>query len=203
MRLRAGGDRGAGGAGDHRRSGAHVAARHRGGAAAAEAAVHAEPHRADRRRRRSRRACAATRRRRATSRRRSPARSARPAGWSGSSCRPSCSAARPWPTRSTTIRRALESCGAEKVAIGSDMDGALKMLIDVEGFPALADALLRSGLCRKFGRRRDGRERRCAPAGRPARLEVQQEHRQSRGERGRELDGQDERWRCAARAGPS
>jgi len=40
----------------------------------------------------------------------------------------------------------MDSAGADNVAIGSDMDGALKMLIDVEGLPALADALLESGL---------------------------------------------------------
>jgi membrane dipeptidase len=45
-----------------------------------------------------------------------------------------------------TIRKALESAGVDHVAIGSDMDGALKMVIDVEGLPALADALLRSEL---------------------------------------------------------
>ncbi len=46
----------------------------------------------------------------------------------------------------TTIRRALEVCGESRVGIGSDMDGALKMLIDVEGYPALAGALLESGI---------------------------------------------------------
>jgi microsomal dipeptidase-like Zn-dependent dipeptidase len=46
----------------------------------------------------------------------------------------------------STIRLALESAGVDRVAIGSDMDGALKMVIDVEGYPALADALLRSDL---------------------------------------------------------
>jgi microsomal dipeptidase-like Zn-dependent dipeptidase len=46
----------------------------------------------------------------------------------------------------STIRLALESAGVHRVAIGSDMDGALKMVIDVEGYPALADALLRSDL---------------------------------------------------------
>jgi len=43
------------------------------------------------------------------------------------------------------IRRAIHAAGATNVAIGSDMDGALKMLIDVEGLPALGDALLTSG----------------------------------------------------------
>jgi membrane dipeptidase len=46
----------------------------------------------------------------------------------------------------TTISRALEVCGADRVGIGSDMDGALKMLIDVEGYPALAGVLLESGV---------------------------------------------------------
>lgn len=45
-----------------------------------------------------------------------------------------------------TVRGAIDAAGADRVAIGSDMDGALKMLIDVEGLPALADALLASGL---------------------------------------------------------
>jgi microsomal dipeptidase-like Zn-dependent dipeptidase len=45
-----------------------------------------------------------------------------------------------------TVTLAVESAGADHVALGSDMDGALKMLIDVEGLPALADALLASGL---------------------------------------------------------
>jgi membrane dipeptidase len=45
-----------------------------------------------------------------------------------------------------TVRLAVESAGADHVAIGSDMDGALKMLIDVEGLPALTGALLESGL---------------------------------------------------------
>ena len=41
---------------------------------------------------------------------------------------------------------AIESAGADHVALGSDMDGALKMLIDVAGLPALADGLLDSGV---------------------------------------------------------
>jgi microsomal dipeptidase-like Zn-dependent dipeptidase len=49
-----------------------------------------------------------------------------------------------------TIRKALESAGVDHVAIGSDMDGALKMVIDVEGLPALADALLRAELAPKL-----------------------------------------------------
>jgi microsomal dipeptidase-like Zn-dependent dipeptidase len=45
-----------------------------------------------------------------------------------------------------TIRLALESAGLENVALGSDMDGALRMVIAVEGLPALAGTLLDSGL---------------------------------------------------------
>lgn len=45
-----------------------------------------------------------------------------------------------------TIRLAIESAGQEHVAIGSDMDGALKMVVDVEGLHALTGALLESGL---------------------------------------------------------
>lgn len=41
---------------------------------------------------------------------------------------------------------AITAAGESSVAIGSDMDGALRMVIDVEGLPALADALLASGL---------------------------------------------------------
>jgi microsomal dipeptidase-like Zn-dependent dipeptidase len=44
------------------------------------------------------------------------------------------------------IRRALDAAGDGNVAIGSDMDGALKMLIDCEGLPALADTMLAAGL---------------------------------------------------------
>jgi len=46
----------------------------------------------------------------------------------------------------TTIRLAIDSAGEDHVAIGSDMDGALKMLIDVEGLPALTGTLLATGL---------------------------------------------------------
>jgi len=46
------------------------------------------------------------------------------------------------------VARALETCGADGVALGSDMDGALKMVIDHQGLPALADELLGSGLDR-------------------------------------------------------
>jgi microsomal dipeptidase-like Zn-dependent dipeptidase len=44
------------------------------------------------------------------------------------------------------IRRALTTVGESNVAIGSDMDGALRMLVDAEGLPALADALLMGGV---------------------------------------------------------
>ena len=46
----------------------------------------------------------------------------------------------------STFRAGVDAVGSDPVAIGSDMDGALRMLIDVEGLPALADALLESGL---------------------------------------------------------
>lgn len=45
-----------------------------------------------------------------------------------------------------TIMLAIDSAGSDHVALGSDMDGALPMVIDVEGLPALTDALLESGL---------------------------------------------------------
>jgi membrane dipeptidase len=45
-----------------------------------------------------------------------------------------------------TVRLALASGGIGSVAIGSDFDGALRMVSDVSGLPALADALLSSGL---------------------------------------------------------
>lgn len=44
------------------------------------------------------------------------------------------------------FRRAIDACGETNVALGSDMDGALRMVVDVQGLPALADALLESGL---------------------------------------------------------
>ena len=44
------------------------------------------------------------------------------------------------------IRRALDAADEANVVLGSDMDGALRMLIDAEGLPALVDALLASGL---------------------------------------------------------
>ncbi len=48
-----------------------------------------------------------------------------------------------------TITLAIESAGEDHVAIGSDMDGALKMLIDVDGLPALTEALLSSELSKR------------------------------------------------------
>jgi len=48
-----------------------------------------------------------------------------------------------------TILLAVESAGADHVALGSDLDGALRMVIDIEGYPALVGALLESGLGRK------------------------------------------------------
>jgi membrane dipeptidase len=47
-----------------------------------------------------------------------------------------------------TIERALAAAGAEQVALGSDMDGALRMVVDVAGLPALTDTLLRRGMTR-------------------------------------------------------
>jgi microsomal dipeptidase-like Zn-dependent dipeptidase len=44
------------------------------------------------------------------------------------------------------FRAAIDAAGAAHVGLGSDMDGALKMLIDVHGLPALAGALLEAGL---------------------------------------------------------
>jgi microsomal dipeptidase-like Zn-dependent dipeptidase len=44
------------------------------------------------------------------------------------------------------FQRAVEHAGADNVAIGSDMDGALRMVVDVEGLPALTEALLDSGM---------------------------------------------------------
>jgi membrane dipeptidase len=45
-----------------------------------------------------------------------------------------------------TIRVAIDTAGEASVAIGSDMDGALRTVIDVEGLPALTTALLDAGL---------------------------------------------------------
>jgi len=47
-----------------------------------------------------------------------------------------------------TIRLAAESAGEANVAIGSDMDGALRTVINAAGLPALTDALLQAGLDR-------------------------------------------------------
>jgi len=44
------------------------------------------------------------------------------------------------------IRRALAAVGEANVALGSDMDGALQMLIDVEGLPALVATMLAAGI---------------------------------------------------------
>lgn len=44
------------------------------------------------------------------------------------------------------VHRALTAAGDSNVAIGTDMDGALRMLIDCQGLPALADTMLASGL---------------------------------------------------------
>jgi microsomal dipeptidase-like Zn-dependent dipeptidase len=52
-----------------------------------------------------------------------------------------------------TLSLAGESAGEGHVAIGSDMDGALTMLIDVEGLPALVDALLSAGMTAESIRR--------------------------------------------------
>lgn len=50
------------------------------------------------------------------------------------------------PHAARTFELALECAGESHVAIGSDMDGALEMLVDVEGLPALAGALLEAGV---------------------------------------------------------
>ncbi|MDP8904269.1 MAG: membrane dipeptidase [Chloroflexota bacterium] len=44
------------------------------------------------------------------------------------------------------VRRLVDVAGAENVAIGSDMDGALATPIDAAGLPLLTDALLEGGL---------------------------------------------------------
>jgi microsomal dipeptidase-like Zn-dependent dipeptidase len=44
------------------------------------------------------------------------------------------------------INRVASVVGEENVALGSDMDGALRMLFDCEGLPALADTMLASGM---------------------------------------------------------
>jgi len=48
-----------------------------------------------------------------------------------------------------TVDAALELCGPTKVAIGSDFDGALRMVCDVTGLPAVTARLLAGGLDRK------------------------------------------------------
>lgn len=48
-----------------------------------------------------------------------------------------------------TVDLALELCGPTAVAIGSDFDGALRMVCDVAGLPALTARLLASGLERQ------------------------------------------------------
>jgi microsomal dipeptidase-like Zn-dependent dipeptidase len=50
------------------------------------------------------------------------------------------------PAIERTVRAAVSAAGDEHVAIGSDMDGALRTVIDVEGLPALTSQLLESGL---------------------------------------------------------
>lgn len=45
-----------------------------------------------------------------------------------------------------TIRLAVESAGEANVGVGSDMDGALRTVIDAAGLPALTNALLKTGL---------------------------------------------------------
>jgi membrane dipeptidase len=52
-----------------------------------------------------------------------------------------------------TIQLAIESAGAAHVAIGSDMDGGLRTVIDIDGLPALTNALLESGLAEDVVRR--------------------------------------------------
>jgi microsomal dipeptidase-like Zn-dependent dipeptidase len=47
------------------------------------------------------------------------------------------------------VELALEACRPESVAIGSDMDGALRMLVDAGGFPLLTAELLRRGIARE------------------------------------------------------
>jgi membrane dipeptidase len=45
-----------------------------------------------------------------------------------------------------TVRYAIDELGAGHVAIGSDMDGALRSVIDAAGFPVLTDGLLAAGV---------------------------------------------------------
>ncbi|MBA2275914.1 MAG: membrane dipeptidase [Chloroflexi bacterium] len=48
-----------------------------------------------------------------------------------------------------TVNAALELCGPAKVAIGSDLDGALRMVCDVTGLPAITGRLSGGGLDRE------------------------------------------------------
>ena len=45
-----------------------------------------------------------------------------------------------------TVSLAIQSAGEAAVALGSDMDGALRTVVDVQGLPALAGTLLDTGL---------------------------------------------------------
>ncbi len=47
------------------------------------------------------------------------------------------------------VELGLEACGPDSIAIGSDMDGALRMLVDAGGFPLLTAELLRRGVPRE------------------------------------------------------
>jgi microsomal dipeptidase-like Zn-dependent dipeptidase len=44
------------------------------------------------------------------------------------------------------FQAALDACGPAGVAIGSDMDGGLRTVVDAAGLPALTDGLLTAGL---------------------------------------------------------
>jgi microsomal dipeptidase-like Zn-dependent dipeptidase len=46
------------------------------------------------------------------------------------------------------VELGLEACSSDSIAIGSDLDGALRMLVDASGFPLLTGELLRRGLPR-------------------------------------------------------
>jgi microsomal dipeptidase-like Zn-dependent dipeptidase len=52
-------------------------------------------------------------------------------------------------TVARTVDAALELCGPTKVAIGSDFDGALRMVCDITGLPAVTARLLAGGLDRQ------------------------------------------------------
>ncbi|MBL0134317.1 MAG: membrane dipeptidase [Chitinophagaceae bacterium] len=47
-----------------------------------------------------------------------------------------------------SIRYAVDKIGIDKVALGSDFDGAIEASYDVTGFPAIVDALLKVGFDR-------------------------------------------------------